>query len=139
MDVDYRKLTEFGSLNLIDASDSEDENQLKKKIKLAGTAHSDMSERSAKPVMRVNALDFNPTGRSFAIASTEGISIYSKDNQRRFDPFQLGIDVTPESIEKFLAEGDYGKALSFSLRLNQTELVQRVIEDVPMEKSLLTL
>lgn len=47
---------------MIDASDSEDEDRLKKKIKLAGTAHSDMGERSAKPVVKINALDFNPTG-----------------------------------------------------------------------------
>lgn len=49
-------------MDLIDASDSEDEDRLKKKIKLAGTAHSDMGERSAKPVVKINALDFNPTG-----------------------------------------------------------------------------
>uniref|UniRef100_A0A914DMK3 Small-subunit processome Utp12 domain-containing protein n=1 Tax=Acrobeloides nanus TaxID=290746 RepID=A0A914DMK3_9BILA len=134
LDIDYRKLSEFGSLDLIDASDSEDEDRLKKKIKLAGTAHSDIGERSAMPVVKINALDFNPTGRSFAIVSTEGVAIYSVDTHRRFDPFQLGIEVTPENIERFLEKHDFTKALSLALRLNQSDLVQTVLEDIPVDR-----
>lgn len=54
-------MTEFGNMELFDVSDDE-EGRFKKRIRLPGTAHSDLSERSAKPVMRVTDLSFNPTG-----------------------------------------------------------------------------
>lgn len=50
---------------LIDASDSEEEADNKKRIKLPGTRHSDLAERSARPVMRVVDISFSPTGDSF--------------------------------------------------------------------------
>lgn len=54
---------------LIDASDSEDEAGCKKRIKLAGTRHSDLAERSAKPEIRVQSLNFSPTGMLISLNS----------------------------------------------------------------------
>lgn len=47
---------------LIDASDSEEEADGKKRIKLPGTRHSDLSERCSRPEMRVEDINFSPAG-----------------------------------------------------------------------------
>lgn len=48
-------------MNLVDTSDSEDENG-KKRIKLAGIQNNDLSERKYHPEMRVCRMDFSPAG-----------------------------------------------------------------------------
>ncbi|KAK0416786.1 hypothetical protein QR680_012686 [Steinernema hermaphroditum] len=131
LDVNFRKLTEFGNMDLFDNSDSEDEYS-KKKIKLPGTRHSDLSERMAKPVMKVNAINFNPTGKSFAVSTTEGIHTYSADLLRLFDPFELGIDVTPKKVKEAARNGEFKAALTMALRLNDSKLIKSIIENVPV-------
>jgi len=130
LDIDYRKITEFGNMELFESSDEENEHfygSLKRKPKLAGTTHSDMSERAYKKVMKVNSVDFNPTCRSFAVVSTEGIGLYSLDNKRRFDPFEFALDVTPKAVNEALNVTNYVKALSLALRLNKIEIIKKVI------------
>ena len=117
-------------MELFESSDEENEHyygSLKRKPKLAGTTHSDMSERAFKKVMRVNAVDFNPTCRSFAVVSTEGVALYSLDNKRRFDPFEFAMDVTPKAVNDALSVTNYVKALSLALRLNKVEIIKKVI------------
>lgn len=120
-----------------ESSDEENDHfpgTFKRKMKLPGTASSDMGERSFKPVMRVNAVDFNPTNRSFAVVSTEGIAMYSLDNKRRFDPFDLELDVTPRNVKQSLDREEFMKALSMALRLNKRELVKLVVFKIHWEK-----
>ncbi|TKR77582.1 hypothetical protein L596_018524 [Steinernema carpocapsae] len=131
LDVNFRKLTEYGNMELFDGSDSEDENG-RKRIKLPGTRHSDLSERVAKPVMKVNALHFNPTGRSFAVSSTEGIHTYSSDILRLFDPFELSVDITPEKIHEAAMQGELKLALTMALRLNDAKIIKQITESIPV-------
>lgn len=62
MDINRRYFSEFGNMILIDASDSEEETDGKKLIKLPGTRHSDLSERCSRPEMRVEDINFSPAG-----------------------------------------------------------------------------
>lgn len=48
---------------LIDTSDSEEEENGKKRIKLAGSRDNDFSERRFHPEIRVSRISFCPTGR----------------------------------------------------------------------------
>lgn len=134
LDIDRRNFSEFGNMSLIDASDSEEERDGRKRIKLAGTRHSDMAERKLRPEMRVNCMDFSPTGRTFAVCTTEGVSIYSLDPRRFFDPFELTIDVTPEKIRTTIAEGEYAGAIAMALRLNQPEITEETLLATPVEQ-----
>ncbi|MFH4983273.1 hypothetical protein AB6A40_009982 [Gnathostoma spinigerum] len=131
-DINRRQFSEFGNMALIDVSDSEEEVDGKKRIKIAGTRHSDLGERSARPVMRVLDLHFSPTGRSFAVCSTEGVAVFSLDHRKMFDPFQLAIDVTPKNVRHALAEGDFSTALCMSLRLNQSNIIEEVVLGTPV-------
>uniref|UniRef100_A0A7E4W0M8 Utp12 domain-containing protein n=1 Tax=Panagrellus redivivus TaxID=6233 RepID=A0A7E4W0M8_PANRE len=137
LDIDYRKITEFGNLENFESSDEENDHlpgSRKRRTKLPGTEKSDNGERSFMPVMRVNAIDFNPTCRSFAVVSTEGIAVYSLDNKRRFDPFELSLDVHPKAVHQALENNEFPKALSMSLRLAKLELIKRVICSIHWER-----
>lgn len=66
LDVDYRKFTEFGNVELFDLSDSEDEvDKERKRLKLPGTKHSDLSERSVRPSINISKLTFSPNGEYY--------------------------------------------------------------------------
>lgn len=74
------------------------------------------------------------SGRSFAACTTEGLLIYSLDDTIMFDPFQLGVDITPAGIRAQVAKGEMGDALTMALRLNQSELIAEVVEATPVEE-----
>ncbi|NXM51138.1 PWP2 protein, partial [Gymnorhina tibicen] len=102
--LDRRKMTEFGSLALIDEGGGE---------------------------IRVTCVRFCPTGRSWAATSTEGLLLYSLDSGLIFDPFELDIDVTPSNIHKTLSQKEYTMAIVMAFKLNEKKLIQEVIEAVP--------
>jgi periodic tryptophan protein 2 len=74
---------------------------------------------------------FSPTGRSWAAASTEGLLLYSLDHAVTFDPFDLDIDITPESTLETLAEKEYLRALVMAFRLNEAPLLRQVWTALP--------
>ena len=90
-----------------------------------------MSARGQRPEVRVAELQFSPTGRDFAATTTEGLLIYSLDSKLVFDPFELSVDITPATIRAAVKREDHGAALVMSLRLNETDLVREVVEQVP--------
>ncbi|VBB30467.1 unnamed protein product [Acanthocheilonema viteae] len=132
MDINRRNFSEFGNMMLIDASDSEEEADGKKRIKLPGTRHSDLSERCFRPEMRVEDISFSPAGRSFAVCSTEGVAVFSLDHRNLFNPFELGIQVTPITVENALKEREYSAALKMALQLNQAEMIENVLLCTPV-------
>ncbi|KAK6026701.1 DEAD/DEAH box helicase [Ostertagia ostertagi] len=134
LDVNRRNFTEFGNMALFDSSDSETEPDGKRAIRLPGSKHFDLGERSARPQVAVYAVTYCPTGRRFAVCSTEGVGVYSLDTVGLFDPFQLDSQTTPAMIKNALSLDDYSTALMASLRLNDTPLIQRSMESTPLEQ-----
>lgn len=55
-------MTEFGNLELVEGSGSEDELR-NKKIKLPGVKVGDFGQRSHRPEIRVFGVNFSPTGK----------------------------------------------------------------------------
>ncbi|XP_061685876.1 PWP2 small subunit processome component [Syngnathoides biaculeatus] len=129
--LDRRKMTEFGSLALVDegAGDKDGVN-----ISLPGVRRGDMSSRHFKPEIRVSSLRFSPTGRSWAATTTEGLLIYSLDGSLVFDPYDLDLDVTPASIRTQLRLQEWAAAIVLAFRLNEKALKQEVLETVPHEQ-----
>jgi periodic tryptophan protein 2 len=74
---------------------------------------------------------FSPTGRAWAAASTEGLLLYGLDDTTTFDPFDLDIDITPESLLETIEDGDHLLALIMAFRLNEQPLILRAYESVP--------
>jgi periodic tryptophan protein 2 len=64
-------------------------------------------------------------------ATTEGLLVYSLDEETMFDPTDLGEDVTPAAAASALQQGAHARALLLALRLKDLELVRRTLEAVP--------
>ncbi|KAL8726026.1 MAG: hypothetical protein Q9166_006971 [cf. Caloplaca sp. 2 TL-2023] len=130
--LNSRTITEAGPAGLIDnqaeASDLEDRIDRA----LPGSGRGDLSSRGTRPEVRVSAVSFSPTSRAFCAASTEGLLIYSLDSGLQFDPFDLDMDVTPASTLETLQNRLYLQALVMGFRLNESSLLKRVFEAIPL-------
>merc|ERR1712127_5558 len=137
--LDRRKMTEFGSLSLVDDGPAETEMD-GKKISLPGVARGDHSGRVHKPEIQVTCVQFSPTARSWAACTTEGLLVYSLDTALIFDPFDLDIEITPKSIrDALLVDQNYSIALMQALRLNERALISLCVEKTPSDQSTIDL
>ncbi|KAL8890897.1 MAG: hypothetical protein Q9215_001974 [Flavoplaca cf. flavocitrina] len=132
--LNSRTLTEAGPAGLVDtqAEASDLENRIDRSM--PGSGRGDLSSRRTGPAVRVTALAFSPTGRTFCAASTEGLLIYSLDSTLYFDPFDLDMDITPASTLEALSRRLYLQALIMGFRLNDGPLLKRVFEAIPSEE-----
>jgi hypothetical protein len=74
---------------------------------------------------------FAPTMRSFVIATTDGVLLYSLDNGNHFDPYHLEAHIKPATIKMAIQDKQYLTAIMQSLKLNDETLVRVAIEKVP--------
>ncbi|KAI8328017.1 putative WD repeat protein [Chlamydoabsidia padenii] len=127
-----RKMTEFGSIDTMDDEDAHSDPEDRIDNSLPGAQSGDLSARKTRPEIRSLAVRFSPTGRSWAAATTDGLLIYSLDDAILFDPFDLELDITPDSVlETLHEEKDYLKALCMAFRLNEKKITQQVFEGIP--------
>ncbi|KAL2760510.1 hypothetical protein ACRALDRAFT_1025529 [Sodiomyces alcalophilus JCM 7366] len=130
--LNSKLLTEAGPEDMIDDQGEESDRENRKDRSLPGSKRGgDPSARKRMPEVRVTGLSFSPAGDAFCAASTEGLLVYSVDNLRNFDPFDLDMEVTPASTLEVLDQKDYLKALVMAFRLNETSLLQRVFLAIP--------
>ncbi|XP_062303436.1 PWP2 small subunit processome component [Osmerus eperlanus] len=129
--LDRRKMTEFGSIALVDEGVGDGDGV---QLSLPGVRKGDMSSRHFKPEIRVTSLRFSPTGRSWAATSTEGLLIYSLDGALVFDPYDLDLDVTPLSVRRQLRKMEWASAIVLAFRLNESVLTQEVLEAIPHQQ-----
>ena len=121
-----RNMTEAGPRELIDDDSDSDRDHI-----LPGTKRGDPSSRKYMPEVRVTSVGFSPDASSFCAASTEGLLVYSLDKVKKFDPFDLQMDITPASTLAALQQQDYVAALVMAFRLNDTGLVKKVFFSIP--------
>ncbi|KAE8621012.1 hypothetical protein XENTR_v10004650 [Xenopus tropicalis] len=126
--LDRRKMTEFGSVALIDEGTGEEGGV---SLSLPGVHRGDMSSRHFKPEIRVSSLHFSPTGRSWAATSTEGLLIFSLDSSAVFDPFDLDEEVTAGGVRRALRGAEWTRAIVMAMRLNEESLLREALESVP--------
>ena len=130
--LDSRKVNEAGiNVDLIDGRGEESDLEDRMDLTLPGASRGDMSKRRYRQEARTKCVQFSPTGRAWAAASTEGLLIYSLDETVSFDPFDLSIDLTPQSILSVLSSREFLKALVMAFRLTEKPLIQRVYESIP--------
>lgn len=94
-----------------------------------------MATRSFKPQVNVYAVRFSPSAQSWAAATTEGLLIYSLDRGIVFDPLNLSLEVTPKTARENLQHKEYAIALLMALKLNETSLIEEVMEQIPYTDS----
>uniref|UniRef100_A0A182WE74 Small-subunit processome Utp12 domain-containing protein n=1 Tax=Anopheles minimus TaxID=112268 RepID=A0A182WE74_9DIPT len=128
--INRRKLTEFGNMALIEEREELEGGNVA--LKLPGVTKGDLAARNVLPEVKVDSVRFSPSGQSWAAVSTEGLLVYALHKGVVFDPFQLSTEVTPRATRNLLhKEQNYGGALLMALKLNETALMQEVLESVP--------
>ncbi|XP_041783410.1 periodic tryptophan protein 2 homolog [Anopheles merus] len=128
--INRRKLTEFGNMALIEEREELEGGNVA--LKLPGVQKGDMAARNVLPEVKVDCVRFSPSGQSWAAVTTEGLLVYALNKGIVFDPFQLSTEVTPRATRNLLhKEQNYGGALLMALKLNETSLLQEVLESVP--------
>ncbi|CAH1183241.1 unnamed protein product [Phaedon cochleariae] len=128
--INRRKLTDFDNIALIE--EREDREGGNVSIKLPGVRKGDLSGRSVRPEVRVFSLRFSPTGQSWAAATTEGMLVYSLNGSGGvFDPWELQLGITPMAVREAVEDRDFANALIMSMKLNEVDLIQEVIESTP--------
>jgi periodic tryptophan protein 2 len=134
--LDSRKVNDGGmNVDLIDddrGEESDVEDRMDKSLP-GSRRGGDMSKRGYRQEARTKCVRFSPTGRAWAAACSEGLLIYSLDDRIGFDPIELSMDLTPQSVLSVLSSGEYLKALVMAFRLNEKGLIGRVYESVPRE------
>ncbi|KAJ5649666.1 uncharacterized protein N7484_003389 [Penicillium longicatenatum] len=142
--LNSRNLTEAGPRALIDETGEASDKEDRIDSTLPGAKRGDAGARTTRPEVRVTSVDFAPTGRAFCAASTEGLLIYSLDDDFVFDPFDLDITITPSSILATVdaaknaaaagtvdEENTFLKALVMAFRLNESKIIRAVYESIP--------
>ncbi|XP_049290159.1 periodic tryptophan protein 2 homolog [Anopheles funestus] len=128
--INRRKLTEFGNIALIEEREELEGGNVA--LKLPGATKGDMAARNVLPEVKVDCVRFSPSGQSWSAVSTEGLLVYALHKGVVFDPYQLSTEVTPRATRNLLhKEQNYGGALLMALKLNETTLIQEVLESVP--------
>ena len=117
-------------LNLEDEIDSEDELEIKNKIRnqLPG------NKNNIIPEIKINSVQFSNTNRAFAVGSTEGIYIFSLDKSLSFSKLSLDINVTIDDAINCFKSGNYLKGIIFSIYLNQIKIIDNFIKTIPMKQ-----
>lgn len=131
--LNSKRLTDGGSLDLIDRDGENSDLEDRLDLSLPGSHKGDPSLRNVRPEVRVTSILFSPTAAAFAAASTEGLLVYSVDETINFDPFDLDVDITPEATLQTLQEKEYLTALVMAFRLNEEYLIHKVYETVPVK------
>ncbi|ORY71589.1 WD40-repeat-containing domain protein [Pseudomassariella vexata] len=131
--LNSKLLTEAGPEGLLDDEGENSDGGAGQDKSLPGSKRGgDPSARKKLPDVRVSSVGFSPAGTAFCAASTEGLLIYSIDNDLQFDPFDLNMEITPASTLAVLqGEKDYLKALVMTFRLNEAGLIKRVFQAIP--------
>ena len=117
-------------LNIEDEIDSEDELEIKNKIRnqLPG------NKNNIIPEIKINSVQFSNTNRAFAVGSTEGIYIFSLDKSLSFSKLSLDINVTIDDAINCFKSGNYLKRIIFSIYLNQIKIIDNFIKTIPIKQ-----
>lgn len=130
--LNSRNMGESGPLDLIDRDGENSDLEDRLDNSLPGSHRGDPTLRKVIPEIRVTSIAFSPTLSAFVAASTEGVLIYSVDTTMVFDPYELDIDITPQSMIGALKDKEYLTALIMAFRLNEQHLIRRAIEEIPV-------
>lgn len=80
--------------------------------------------------IKIVSIKFSNTNRSWAVATTEGIFIYSLDSSLNFTPLQLDMNITSKSSEEAFNSGATLKAVVYGFYLNDYDLITKYINSI---------
>lgn len=104
-------------------------------ILFAGQKHSSLKDgsRTTRPEIITSALRFSPTGRDWAVVSTQGLQIFSLDDAMLFAPTDLDIAITPQAVNKAIGNWEFSAAVNMALHLGEREVLKKAVDSVKVE------
>lgn len=96
---------------------------------VGNTTGLDFSNRNIRKIkeIKISKVCFSFTNRSFLVGTTEGIYFYSLDTSDSFGSLELEENVTVSSIILMIKSGNYVMAITYSLYLNMTDILDKLI------------
>lgn len=135
--LDSRRLLSSG-VALDEIDDAGDLSDLDERLDankiLPGSKGGDMSRRRYKPELRTKAVKFSPTGRTWGAASTDGLLLYSLDETVNFDPFDLSVEITPQSTLQTVKNKEFLKAMVMAFRLSEQRIIKLAYQSIPFDQ-----
>ena len=131
--LNSKNMTEAGPKDLIDIDAENEDLQDRIDFSLPGVIRGDDAARKTDLQPRTSCVKFAGTGQSWSCSTPEGLMVYRLDNQITFDPFDLELDITPDSINNAMAQSQSLKALIMSFRLGDCHITRKVYVSVPLQ------
>jgi periodic tryptophan protein 2 len=117
----------------LDDISSEDEDRIDRS--LPGAQRGEFSKRkNTKLAVATRCVQFSATNLQFSAATTEGLIVFSLDENLIFDPTELTEGITPTTIRATLRAGEFSKALVMALALNELDLIELCVKNTPVEE-----
>jgi len=130
-ELNSRELTDAGPLSMVDVSESDSDAHENESSLLPGVSRGESTlNRKIKPAIRSSCVRFSPTGREWATTCTDGLLLFSLDNNAVFDPFELQEDATPAAVKQHIKTGEFTKAIVMSFHINEMELMVEALDSV---------
>jgi periodic tryptophan protein 2 len=126
-------MTDGGPVSEIDQNEEDIAAKGANAYALPGAKRQDDGTRKTKLEVRSSCVKFSSTGRGFSAVTTEGLLCYALDEDLIFDPIALTEDVTPSAVSKSVKSHQFGQGLAMALLLNETPLIELVVDNVPLE------
>jgi periodic tryptophan protein 2 len=119
-----------GGIAVDDHADSGDEATYNA-LQLPGAKRNDDGSRLARVEVLTRQVAFSSTGREWSAVTGEGLIVWGLDEDMIFDPISLTEAITPAAVSSKILDGEYGLALKMALHLNESSLVQNVLDETP--------
>ena len=127
------RLVDGVALDSIHVDDSDDEFNAYNTTPGGGKSALNDGSRTTRPEVLTSALRFSPTGRDWAVASTQGLQIFSLDDAMLFAPTDLDTAITPDAVKKAVSRQEYGLAINMALHLGELDVLRLAVNAVGVD------
>ncbi|KAJ1390744.1 hypothetical protein B484DRAFT_288410, partial [Ochromonadaceae sp. CCMP2298] len=128
-------LDELRSDRLVDGiSLDRDEDGEKTFKSLPGGQNSGLNDgsRTVRPEIIASAVGFSPTGREWGVVTTQGLQIFSLDENMLFAPSDITVAITPQAVAAAISRDEYSVGVNMALHLGEAGVIKRAVDAVPM-------
>jgi periodic tryptophan protein 2 len=66
------------------------------------------------------------------VVSTQGLQIFSLDDAMLFAPTDLDVAITPQAVQKAIANWEYSTAVNMALHLGEAAVLKKAVDSVPL-------
>ena len=126
------RLADGVSLDALGVADSDDEH-LAASTAPGATNGASEGSRITRPDIVTTAIRFSPSGRDWAAATSQGLQVFSLDENMLFAPTDLDVAITPQAVSRAILNEDFTLAVNMALHLGEKGVLKRAVDAVPTD------